>query len=93
MGACRREKPEGQRYTDGWSRIGLKLGFISEEHKAEPKFKVGDLVNVDHDRIETIEEIDCTHSCIFYGVRFNTDDKRWLFESALQAAPAHPQTA
>jgi hypothetical protein len=89
------KKSELQRYfayfsLPRWSRIGPKLGLVSEEHKPESKFKLGDTVKTDYGGVGTIEEIDRTHKYLFYGVRFNTNDERWLFESALQAVPKNP---
>lgn len=82
-------EPDPQAYFSlpRWSRIALKLGLVSERNSAKPKFKVGDTVKSDHGDVGTIEEIDRTHQCVFYGVRFNANDKRWLFEDALQVAP------
>jgi hypothetical protein len=79
-----------KRIADGWGPVSALI--VEDTEPMEPTFKIGDTVKLDHGsvpRIGTVEEIDRTHGCTFYGVRFSTSDKRWLSEDNLQAAPAY----
>lgn len=78
-----------KRIADGWGPVSALI--VEDIEPTEPKFKVGDTVELNGSvpRIGTIEEIDRTHGCVFYGVRFSTSDIRWLSEDNLQAAPAY----